>query len=287
MGVKDLIDSGVTMIPKIASNHDWGFYLIINHGISNETIDRTINAFESFYDVPMEAKKQYHHMDHKVAFCSTFNIFYSEAINWKDSLRVYMAPNLPEMDQMRELLEWDIHAKRVAEELMEMMCEGLGVKKEKLKEMSCLEHRKLVSHYYPYCPQPDLTLGLPPHTDRGVLNVLLQNKVNGLHVKHGKEWIEVKPVRCALIINVGDLLQHRVVANPSKNPRISLAPIYKPGKRGENDVYGVFPEIISPERPSLYKEFTIPEIQKQGITDDFSCRAIIDLFKLDKSEEEA
>ncbi|KAK9170376.1 hypothetical protein Syun_002516 [Stephania yunnanensis] len=335
MGVKDLLDSGVTTIPKIfmyppeiladlkpcnleiptidlshpreevieqikRASHDWGFYQIINHGISNEVIDQTINAFKSFYELPMEAKKKYHHMDPKVAFYSNFNIFHSKAVNWKDSLRVFMAPNPPEMDQMpsvcaKELLDWDIQAKRVAEELMEMMCEGVGVKKDKLKEMSCLEHRKLLSHYYPYCPQPDLTMGLPPHTDRGVLTVLLQNEVNGLHVKHGTEWVEVKPVRGALIINVGDLLQifsndaftsveHRVVANPSKNPRISLAAIYNPGKRGENDVYGVFPEIITPEKPSLYKEFTIPEIQKQGLTGDSSCRAIIDLFKLDKSE---
>ncbi|KAK9122825.1 hypothetical protein Sjap_012427 [Stephania japonica] len=288
MGVKDLLDSGITTIPKIfmyppeiladlkpcnleiptidlshpreevieqikRASHDWGFYQIINHGISNEIIDQTINAVKSFYKLPMEAKKQYHHMDHK------------------------------------ELLEWDIHAKRVAEELMEMMCEGLGVKKDKLKEMSCLEHRKLLSHFYPYCPQPDLTMGLPPHTDRGVLTVLLQNEVNGLHVKHGKEWVEVKPVHGALIINIFSndaftSIKHRVVANPSKNPRISLAAIFNPSKRGENDVYGVFPEIISAEKPSLYKEFTIPEIQKQGLTNDSGCRAIIDLFKFDKSE---
>ena len=60
---------------------------------------------------------------------------------------------------------------------------------------------------YPHCPQPDLTMGLASHTDPTVLTVLLQNHVPGLQVKHGDEWVDVKPVPGGLIINAGDFLQ--------------------------------------------------------------------------------
>ncbi|KAF5187186.1 hypothetical protein FRX31_023226 [Thalictrum thalictroides] len=78
-------------------------------------------------------------------------------------------------------------------------------------------------------------------------------------------------------------VEHRVLANPCKEPRISAATIFNPGKRGESDYYGPLPEILSPENPALYQNFTIPEILKQGQTDDSSSKAIVDLFKLKES----
>jgi len=65
----------------------------------------------------------------------------------------------------------------------------------------------MLGHYYPYCPQPDLTVGLKPHTDKGVITVLLQDQVGGLQVKHGEAWLDVTPSPGVLIVNIGDLLQ--------------------------------------------------------------------------------
>ena len=73
--------------------------------------------------------------------------------------------------------------------------------------MTCLEGRTMVGHYYPKCPQPDLTVGTVYHTDADVFTVLQQDNVGGLQVKYGEDWVDVKPIPGALIINVGDLLQ--------------------------------------------------------------------------------
>ena len=72
-------------------------------------------------------------------------------------------------------------------------------------------------HYYPYCPQPDLTVGLKWHTDPVVLTVLLLNEVAGLQVKHGEDWIDVEPVPGGLIVNIGDILQvsHSIICLPN------------------------------------------------------------------------
>ena len=111
------------------------------------------------------------------------------------------------------MVAWDKSATEVAETVMELLCEGLGLEAGKFKELTFLDVRVLVGHCYPYCPQPDLTVGITSHTDPGVITVLLQNHVPGLQVKHGDEWVNVKPVPGGLIINAGDFLQVKCVSN--------------------------------------------------------------------------
>ena len=77
---------------------------------------------------------------------------------------------MPELDTIpeiciNELVEWNHNVTKLGEVLMELLCEGLGVDKERLKEMNFLEERTMVAHYYPYCPQSDLTVGITSHTD--------------------------------------------------------------------------------------------------------------------------
>lgn len=69
-----------------------------------------------------------------------------------------------------------------------------------------------MGHYYPYCPQLDLTFGITAHTDPGVLTVLVQNEIGGLQFKYGSgeeeaNWVDVEPVPGAFVINNGDILQ--------------------------------------------------------------------------------
>ena len=79
--------------------------------------------------------------------------------------------------------------------------------------MTCLEGRTLVGHYYPYCPQPDLTVGIASHTDPGFLTILLQDHLGGLQIKSGDVWVDVKPVPGALLINIGDLVVVKIKLN--------------------------------------------------------------------------
>lgn len=64
-------------------------------------------------------------------------------------------------------------------------------------------------NYYPSCPSPQLALGLGRHKDAGGMTVLYQDNVGGLEVKRKSdgEWIFVKPMPDAYIVNVGDLIQ--------------------------------------------------------------------------------
>lgn len=96
---------------------------------------------------------------------------------------------------------------KVRDVLSEVLSEALGVGKEVLGEMKCMDSEYLTLLYYPASPEPDKSLGTVEHSDPTVLTVLVQDDSGGLQIKHDGCWIDVPPVPGALIVNIGDFLQ--------------------------------------------------------------------------------
>ena len=67
-------------------------------------------------------------------------------------------------------------------------------------------------NFYPPCPQPELTLGVAPHTDMSTLTVLVPNEVQGLQVFKDGQWYDAKYVPDALIVHIGDQIEASVHA---------------------------------------------------------------------------
>ncbi|KAF9621894.1 hypothetical protein IFM89_028482 [Coptis chinensis] len=335
IGVKGLVDSGITSIPRIfihppenlpkpnpttnSNSHQiptidlseprsvtvdqirqasrtFGFFQITNHGIPLNVIHRMIDSVKEFNQQPTEIKSRHYsrEMGRGVVFSTNFDLYQSKAASWRDTLQVKLGPApiksdlLPEMCKV-EIIEWDREVKRVGETLMEILSVGLGLDEKRLKQMSFLESRTMAAHYYPYCPQPDQTVGLLPHRDPGVITILLQDQIGGLQVKHGEDWINVKSIDGALVINISDILQmvsngeyrsveHRVLANPNEQPRISVGVFFNPGNREE--LYGPLPELVSDEKPALYRQFTLTEYLGKLFSRGLDGKPFIDQFKL-------
>ena len=110
---------------------------------------------------------------------------------------------------------WRAVVEQYSEQLMGLACKLLGVLSEAMGletdalAKACVDmDQKVVVNFYPKCPAPDLTFGLPAHTDPNALTILLMDQqVPGLQVLKEGRWIAVNPRPNALVINIGDQLQ--------------------------------------------------------------------------------
>lgn len=93
--------------------------------------------------------------------------------------------------------------------------------------------------HYPPVPEESDSWGVGPHTDYGVLTILMQDDVGGLQVEtSGGDWIDVTPIPGTFVVNVGDVMEawtegkfratmHRVKNSSSKH-RISAPFFFQP-----------------------------------------------------------
>jgi isopenicillin N synthase-like dioxygenase len=55
---------------------------------------------------------------------------------------------------------------------------------------------------------------------------------------------------------------HKVRIKSDQDARVSVATFFNPPKRGDSDLFGPLPELVTAEKPAQYRNFTITEFLK-------------------------
>ena len=77
-------------------------------------------------------------------------------------------------------------------------------------------------------------------------------------------------------------VEHRVLANPEEVARVSSVVFLAPGIR--ESVYGPFPELISTEKPVIYKEFILTDYLRRFFTKELDGKSLTDFYKIDDTK---
>ncbi|KAK1354836.1 1-aminocyclopropane-1-carboxylate oxidase-like [Heracleum sosnowskyi] len=262
----------------------FGVFQLVNHGIPLNVMDEMLDGVRRFNEQDLDAKKHFYSRDktRTFAYSSNLSIATSSANNWKDTIQGIMAPPPSNPEQYPSIC-WDImteyssYVMKMGITLLELFSEALGLEKDHLKDMDCGKGLVLKGQYYPECPEPDLTFGNSSHTDNSFFTVLVQDQIGGLQILYENQWVNVLPMRGALLVNIADLMQlitndkfksleHRVLANKMRNARISVACFFR--MQNPDDVtrkYGPIKELTSVDNPPIYRELTMEEYLKSCV----------------------
>ncbi|XP_044492537.1 jasmonate-induced oxygenase 2-like [Mangifera indica] len=258
---------------------DWGFFQIVNHGVSHELMKNMREVWREFFKLPLEIKQEYANSpDTYEGYGSRLGVEKGAKLDWSDYFFLNFMPmnlrnpsNWPKLPtSCREFVaEYGDEVVKLCGILMKVLSVNLGLEGDELQNAfggeeigGCLR-----VNFYPKCPQPDLTLGLSPHSDPGGMTLLLPDEnVAGLQVRKDDNWITVKPVSNAFIVNIGDQIQvlsnaiyksveHRVIVNSGKE-RVSLAFFYNPKS---DKLIQPMKELVTENRPPFYQAMTFNE----------------------------
>ncbi|CAN1279536.1 1-aminocyclopropane-1-carboxylate oxidase homolog 1 [Linum perenne] len=211
---------------------NWGFFHLVNHGIPDSLLQEMKAGVGRFHELDVEQKKQ----------------FFEREI----------------------LAEYTVEVLKLGDLVLELLSEALGLNSGHLKEMDCANGLYLLCHYYPPCPQPELTMGGTKHQDDSFITLLLQDDdIGGLQILHQNKWVDVPRLHGGLVVNIGDLLQlvsndkftsaeHRILAN-KVGPRISVASFFTTGYAENSRMYGPIKELLSEEEHPKYREVSLQE----------------------------
>ncbi|URE22637.1 2OG-Fe(II) oxygenase superfamily [Musa troglodytarum] len=294
---------------------EWGFFQAVNHGVSPALTAAVREAWRQFFHLPMAEKQAYANSPTTFeGYGSRLGVKKGAILDWGDYFFLQLLPqSIKNYDKWPTL---PASLRETTEAYGEELVKLCGVIKEVLSLTLGMDegflHRGfgepgacLRVNFYPKCPQPELTLGLSPHSDPGGMTVLLTDEhVKGLQVRKGDDWITVQPIPDALIVNIGDQIQvklflkeknresrssmmqvltnatyksveHRVMVNPTAE-RLSLAFFYNP-----DDDLPVEPaaELVTPTSPPAYKAMTFKEYKLYMRMVGPSGKSHVDLLK--------
>ncbi|XP_020220093.1 gibberellin 20-oxidase-like protein [Cajanus cajan] len=226
---------------------DWGFFHIINHGISKDLCSQIKSLSKHLFSLPYDTKLRLGPFSSLKSYTPHFI-----ASPFFESLRVngpnfYVSANssteilFEKKDSKFSLIiqEYCSKMEELSKRILKIVLMGLGDGIEKKFYDSefnkCQGYLRINNYSAPEITEHDQVEGLGMHTDMSCITILHQDEIGGLQVRSNEgEWIDICPSEGTLVVNIGDMLQawsndklrsseHRVVLKHHHVNRFSLA----------------------------------------------------------------
>ncbi|KAF7852019.1 hypothetical protein BT93_L1113 [Corymbia citriodora subsp. variegata] len=300
-----VIDLGKLSLDPIAGDQELqklheacslGLFQLVNHGIGPSLLEDLKHEIEEFFKLPLSEKTKFKVRLGEVEGYG--NVARSDGkLDWGD--RFFMIVNpiakrkphlFPELPlSLRNTL--DSYIKETQKLAMQLLCsisKCLDIEINEMKELFDDGLQTMRMTYYPPCPQPELVVGLTPHSDANGITILHQiNDVNGFQIKKDGAWIPIHILPHAFVVNVGDAMEilsnglynsieHRATVDPTRE-RISIAMFFNPKLESE---IGPIQSLTTKETPALFRRIKMEKYVKDFFSQNLNGKSYLEKMKL-------
>ncbi|CAN1283323.1 Protein SRG1 [Linum perenne] len=259
---------------------DWGFFQLVNHGVSDSLLERVKAEITKWFSIPMEEKKKFwQRAGDMEGYGQAFVVSEKQKLDWGDMFyvttlpthlrRPHLFPMLP-LPLRDTLEEYSAALKILAMKILNQMAKALRMDEKDMKVLFEEEGwQQFRMNYYP--------------------PILLQVTADtqGLQVKKDGYWVPVTPLAGALIVNVGDILEivsngvyrsieHRATVNSEKE-RISVGTFLSPRLDGE---IGPAPSLVTPNSPAQFRRISVPDYFKGYFSRELIGKSYVDVMRI-------
>ncbi|XP_002519769.3 protein SRG1 [Ricinus communis] len=281
---------------------EWGFFQLVNHGVSTTLLEVFKLETENFFKLPYEEKKKlWQQPENHEGFGQLFVVSDEQKLDWSDMFYITTLPFNLRKDvlfnklppNLRETLEtYSNEVKKLAIGILGHMAKALKMDEKELKELFSDGVQSMRMNYYPPCPEPEKAIGFTPHSDADALTILFQlNETEGLQIRKEGRWVSIKPLPNAFVVNIGDIMEivsngvyrsieHRAIVNSTKE-RLSIATFYSSKL---DSLLGPAASLTGPHNPPIFKQVPLEKYFKEFFSRKLNGKSYLDFMRIEDAE---
>ncbi|RZC89597.1 hypothetical protein C5167_027140 [Papaver somniferum] len=284
---------------------EWGFFQVVDHGVSSLTIEKIKLEIHNFFELPIEEKKKLWQKpgDHE-GFGQLFVVSDEQKLDWSDMFYISTLPSIMRKPHLfagmplplREALEeYALGLKKLTITILEQMAKALKMDSNEMRELFSDCYQSMRLNYYPPCPKADQVIGFSPHSDADALTIVLQlNDTEGLQIRKDGKWVPVKPIQNAFVVNIGDIMEivsngvyrsieHRAVVDSTKE-RLSVAAFHSTNLNAE---LGPAHSLINPpNKPALFRRESVETYFKNFFARKLDGKSYLASMRIDNEQRD-
>ena len=246
------------------ATHDFGFFYLVGHGISQQLQDDVMRTARAFFDLPEADKLAIENLKSPQfrGYTRVGGELTQGIVDWREQIDIGAErPAVPidpgtadywrlegpnqwpaALPELREVVQrWDEELSALGLKLLQAWAVSLGADSHVFDAAFATNPSTLIKIVrYPGKSDPTPKQGVGAHKDSGVLTLLyVEPGKGGLQVQYGDDWIDAPPIPGAFVVNIGELLEvatdgylkatvHRVISPLIGSDRISIPFFFSP-----------------------------------------------------------